>query len=112
MSAAEQKNKPAFLYFDNKSISNYKNHILFDFNEIMRNVGGEEYSYESFKELCNNDSAINELVDEYNKDGIILNQSEEPEKKKDKSDTEKPRKKAVSNAAKRAAKKSINSEKL
>ena len=98
-----------FLYFDKKpSDGNYSK--TFDFSKLMHNVGGEVYTYESFKNLYDNDRHVQSLVTDFNEDGIIIGDDAKADDLE--SSAGAAGKAKVKAAAKRATSRSIKSKKL
>lgn len=110
---AKSKNVPVFVYFSKKDKgdkgSEYKK---YNFNKLMSNIGGEVYSYESFKELYDSSEVLQNIIDDLDETGIVFNSSDEEfdnddnDKEEDNSVGDNNRK-SVTNAAKRATKKRI-----
>jgi len=71
--SADQKGKPVFLHFSVPAKENLKPDTMnVDFNKIMSNIGGESFTYESFKTAYDTDPRIKEYVKDFNEDGITV----------------------------------------
>jgi len=71
--SADQKGKPVFLHFNTPKKENLKPDTMnVDFNKIMANIGGESFTYESFKTAYDTDPRIKEYVKDFNEDGITV----------------------------------------
>jgi hypothetical protein len=72
--SAEQKGKPAFLHFDKPSKESLKpNYINVNLNDVMKNIGASQFTYDTFKAAYDSDSSIEEYVDNFNSPGIEIN---------------------------------------
>jgi hypothetical protein len=89
-SSAESKNKPVFLHFEKPSAENKKpDSINVNINDIMKNMNLPQFSYETFTAVYDADPQIQDLVDNFNADGISMNSDDaeqEPEQANDDSD--------------------------
>ena len=89
-SSAESKNKPVFLHFDKPSAQNKKaDFINVNINDILENMGLPQFSYETFTRVYDADPQIQDLVDNFNAQGIVMNSDdaeEEPNRKNDDAD--------------------------
>jgi hypothetical protein len=85
--SAESKNKPVFLHFQKPSPDDAKpDHINVNINDIMENMGLPQFTYDSFTAAYEADPQIQELVDNFNSQGISMNSDdaeEEPEQGND-----------------------------
>lgn len=43
-----------------------------DLNELLKNIGGEQFDQESFQKIYDTDPRIKELVDKFDSDGVTL----------------------------------------
>jgi hypothetical protein len=78
--AADQKGKPAFLFFDKpKPGEATADTINIDLNKVMQNMGGEAFAYESFKGAYDSDPRIKEMVKNFSESGIELKTKEDAE---------------------------------
>lgn len=76
--AADQKGKPAFLHFEKPKNENVKQgSINIDLNKVMQNLGGEAFSYESFKNAFDSDPRVKEMVKNFSEAGIELKTKED-----------------------------------
>tara|TARA_B110000503_G_scaffold117004_1_gene176579 strand:+ start:7315 stop:7656 length:342 start_codon:yes stop_codon:yes gene_type:complete len=76
--AADQKGKPAFLHFKKPvpgSLS--KESLNIDINKVMQNMGGEAFTYETFKNAYDTDPRIKEMVKNFSEVGIQLKTKED-----------------------------------
>lgn len=81
--SAESKNRPVFLHFEKPTAEDKKpDHINVNINDIMQNMGMPQFTYDSFTAAYEADPQIQELVDNFNAQGISMNTDdaeEEPE---------------------------------
>jgi hypothetical protein len=86
-SSAESKNKPVFLHFEKPSSESKKpDSINVNINDIMKNMGLPQFTYDSFTAAYEADPQIQELVDNFNSQGISMNSDdaeEDPEQGND-----------------------------
>lgn len=76
--AADQKGKPAFLHFEKPKSENVKqDSINIDLNKVMQNLGGEAFSYDSFKNAFDSDPRVKEMVKNFSEAGIELKTKED-----------------------------------
>jgi hypothetical protein len=91
---ADQKGQPAFLSFR-------------AMDQIMQNIGGEAFSYESFKEVYDTVPGVKDIVKDFNEEGITIATQEGGD------DAPAPRDDGGANvtaSAKRAAKKGLGND--
>ena len=78
--SAESKDKPVFLHFEKPSSESIKpDHINVDINDIMQNMGLPQFTYDSFTAAYDADPQIQELVDNFNSQGISMNSEDAEE---------------------------------
>jgi hypothetical protein len=71
--SADQKGKPVFLHFSTPSKDKLKPDTMnVDFNKIMANIGGEAFTYESFKTAYDSDPRIKQYVKDFSEEGISV----------------------------------------
>jgi hypothetical protein len=76
--SADQKGKPVFLHFSKPTPDKVKEGSMnVDFNAVMANIGGESFTYESFKTAYDSDPRIKEYVKDFNEDGITVKTKED-----------------------------------
>jgi len=72
--SAETKDRPVFAAFDKITADNRKSdHLNVNINDIMKNLSMPQFTYDSFKAAYDVDPQIQELVDNFNEDGITIN---------------------------------------
>lgn len=64
------------LSFDNADHEKYEDYIILDLNDMMSNVSNQVYDYDSVQELMSLEPELENLIDDVNEDGIMLNTSE------------------------------------
>ena len=76
--AADQKGKPAFLFFE-KPVKGAapEGSVNIDLNKVMQNMGGEAFNYETFKIAFDSDPRIKKLVKNFSEAGINLKTKED-----------------------------------
>jgi hypothetical protein len=76
--AADQKGKPAFLFFE-KPVKGAapEGSVNVDLNKVMQNMGGEAFTYESFKNAYDSDPRIKKMVKNFSEAGINLKTKED-----------------------------------
>lgn len=76
--SADQKGRPVFLHFSNPSAEDIREGSLnLDLNRIMQNMGGEAFSYQSFKTAYDTDPRVKEMVKNFSESGIELKTQED-----------------------------------
>ena len=76
--SADQKGKPVFLHFTKPSQDKMKPDTMnIDFNSVMANIGGESFTYESFKTAYDSDPRIKQYVKDFSEDGITVKTAED-----------------------------------
>jgi len=86
--SAEQRSKPAFLHFEKPAKEAIEpGYINVSLNDVMKNMGAPQFAYDTFKAAYDSDPSIEELVDNFNSEGIEINTDdsdvEEPEQGRD-----------------------------
>jgi len=86
---AESKDKPVFLHFDKPSQNRIKaGYMNIDINEVMKNIGAPQFTYDTFKLSYDESQQIQELVDNFSAEGIEINtQDADEEPTQDRDDT-------------------------
>lgn len=76
--AADQKGKPAFLFFE-KPVKGAapEGSVNVDLNKVMQNMGGEAFTYETFKVAFDSDPRIKKMVKNFSEAGINLKTKED-----------------------------------
>jgi hypothetical protein len=78
--SAESKGKPVFAHFKKPTQETVKQgHINIDINEVLENMGAPQFSYDTFKETYDSVPQIEQLVDNFNSEGIFINSEEADE---------------------------------
>lgn len=73
--SAEGKDKPVFAHFQQPRKADLRpGHINVDLNAITKNLGIPQFNYDSFKMSYDNDPQIANLVDNFDSDGLVINQ--------------------------------------
>ena len=76
--SAEGKDKPVFLHFEPPSKGDLKpDHINVDFNAVVKNLGIPQFDYNLFKNTYDTDPRVADLVNDFNSQGVTINQSRE-----------------------------------
>ena len=76
--SADQKGKPVFLHFSKPTPDKVKQDSMnVDFNAVMANIGGESFTFESFKTAYDSDPRIKQYVKDFNEDGITVKTKED-----------------------------------
>jgi hypothetical protein len=76
--AADQKGKPAFLFFEKPLPEDRKEgNINIDLNKVMQNMGGEAFTYGTFKNAYDSDPRVKEMCKNFSEDGIQLKTKED-----------------------------------
>jgi len=76
--SADQKGRPVFLHFNNPAPEDIKEGSMnLDLNKIMQNMGGEAFSYQSFKTAYDTDPRVKEMVKNFSEAGIDLKTKED-----------------------------------
>lgn len=72
--SAEQKGKPAFLHFQKPSKQDRKpGYININLNDVMKNLGAPQFTYETFTAAYEADDSIKELINNFSSQGIEMN---------------------------------------
>jgi len=73
VASANQKDKPVFLHFETPERENIKSdHVNYDLNKIMQNMGGEAFSYGTFKAAYDTDPRVKNMINNFSEDGAEL----------------------------------------
>lgn len=76
--AADQKGRPAFLHFSKPKSADIKQDSMnIDLNKIMQNMGGEAFTYETFKNAYDSDSRVKEMIKNFSEKGAELKTKED-----------------------------------
>jgi len=72
IATADENKQSLFLHFNSKPKPEAlkDNELNLDLNKIMQNVDGEQFDYQSFKNIYDTDPRVKALVHNFNEDGI------------------------------------------
>lgn len=77
---AESKNKPVFAHFKSPTQETLKQgYINIDINKVLENMGAPQFSYETFKQTYDSVPQLEQIVDNFNSEGIFLNSKDDEE---------------------------------
>lgn len=74
--SAEGKDRPIFAHFKHPRKAELRpGHINVDLNAVMKNIGIPQFNYDLFKTSYDVDPQIADIVDDFDSDGILINQA-------------------------------------